>query len=543
VFSEGGRFIVRLRVHVRSFIVLAVIAAGFTLVPSARGATCTVPSTGYPTINSATGDPSCTVIQLGKGPFYENVTVPNPGVTIVGKGGECGEKPQTIIDAAPGGVNATGTHVQADNVTIKNLVIRHGTAGVHTDNANTKVINICTFGHRENGDNSAGVFVVGDNATVKKSEFHSLDGSGVFVINGSSGATITGNSVHNVGTHCIKATDGTVTISGNKLRACDDQGIRTENDADVTIEDNVITSVDRGIEHTCCGDITARGNKITNAQDKGIQADGDGVRTVSQNTVVSSRNRCIQSEGDGNTSVTSNTCQYTGGIGVRAPDPVVSNNVLDLVWESHGFRIECQSTCADAEIVGNSMGGASRDHNGFEFDADGPGGLVQNNVSIESGNAGFRFNDVDDWTIDSNQAIRSGQREGGDEKVGFRFSDSSDNDITNNLATAGRDDGFAFMDNSSNNTISGNTASNNVKDGFDLFGGGEVDNVFDGNTAKGNHAEGFENDGTTTDFTNNIAKKNRWDCNWFDGTEDVVSGNTCADGLDPNVLPPQGEID
>jgi len=59
-------------------------------------------------------------------------------------------------------------------------------------------------------------------------------------------------------------------------------------------------------------------------------------------------------------------------------------------------------------------------------------------------------------------------------------------------------------------------------------------NTFDKNTARNNAGDGFNNDGSSTDFTNNKASGNRQDCT-NDSTVEAastgtVSGNVCADG-------------
>jgi parallel beta-helix repeat protein len=581
---------VRLHACVRWLVVLAVIATGLTLSPIARAATCSVPGT-HATINDATADVTCTVIELGKGPFYENVTVPNSGVTIVGKGGECGEKPQTIIDASPGGVNATGTHVQADNVTMKNLVIRHGTAGIDVEGNNFRARDICTFGHRGEGEESSGVVLDGDNALIKNSEFHSSDGAAVKLNSGST-ATVTGNHGHNLGWNCFVTKLANTTFASNRAIACDDHGFKTGGGpAGVVVRDNVIDSVDRGIEVRSTGAMILR-NSITNSQSFGIQIEDSDDSLVKRNTIVSARQDCIEILGSGGTDVIGNTAKecldgnaaiqvrdeedyvvednvignakerciwaentndvrvvnnvskQCGGIeAASGSNPVIRNNSISRQWEfGNAFRIDCTTDCSGAEIVGNSVGSTNRDHSGFHVTADDADGLIAENRSTNAGGHGFNI-EVDNWTIRDNIAVATGQRESTDERNGFHFQDADGNTITNNVAKDGRNDGFYLNADSDGNTLTGNRATNNTKDGFHIAGDEDL-NVLDGNKAIGNHAEGIENDGLDTDIKNNVAKNNRWDCNFFDGTETPAPvGNTCADGLDPNVLPPQGEVD
>ena len=96
--------------------------------PAVRGASvaraasgCQVPSTAYPTIQSAVNDTACTTISIAAEAHTENVTV-NRNVTIRGEGTE------TTIEARGG----TGTvfRINSGTVTIRGVTNGSGTAVV-----------------------------------------------------------------------------------------------------------------------------------------------------------------------------------------------------------------------------------------------------------------------------------------------------------------------------------------------------------------------------------------------------------------------------
>lgn len=571
---------------IRGFVVLALLAGALQVATRAQAATCTVPGS-HSTIAAATSDPICTTIKIGAGVYYENVEVSKPGTKIIGAGGGCEDKKQTVIDGSPGGINATATHVQADDVTITGVVLRHGTAGVHVDADRFTAKGICAFGHRGEDNYSAGVLVFGDDAKVLSSEFHSMDGPGVRLENGE-GALVKRNDVHNAGWHCVMSKMKDTVVDSNTLSSCDDHGVKTERrPPGAVIKNNVISSINRGVELRSEGALVT-GNTIGNANDYGIQLeksdnsvvsgnvisearedciellDSGGSRVsdnrlgscggdaaiqvrdesgyvVTGNIIRYARERCLYAEDTDDVQLTGNSGTQCGGVQAEGSNPIVRNNAFQRVSDRNGFEVSCDGSCNTAEIVGNFVGAGTRDHHGFSIYGDGTGpALVQDNVSVGSGGHGFRFEALHGTTVTGNRAAGSGQREGSNDRVGFNFDDTSGATVTGNIAIEGRDDGFR-LNSGSSNTFTKNKAIKNAKDGFHITTT-DSPNIFEGNIAKKNGAEGFEDDGSGTQFTNNVAKKNRWDCNFKDGSG-TYTGNTCADGHNPLIAPPQGEID
>src|SRR5437870_3917950 len=95
----------------------ALAARGASVVRAAT--VCQVPSTAYPTIQSAANDTACTTISVAAAAHTENVTI-NRSVTIRGDGSE------TTIEA--GGGNGTVFRINSGTVTIRGVTNRSGSA-------------------------------------------------------------------------------------------------------------------------------------------------------------------------------------------------------------------------------------------------------------------------------------------------------------------------------------------------------------------------------------------------------------------------------
>ena len=87
--------------------------------PSGAESSCQVPSTAYPTIQSAVNNTACTTISIAAGAHTENVTV-NRNVTIRGEGSE------TTIEE--GGGKGTVFRINSGTVTIRGVMNGDGFA-------------------------------------------------------------------------------------------------------------------------------------------------------------------------------------------------------------------------------------------------------------------------------------------------------------------------------------------------------------------------------------------------------------------------------
>lgn len=122
-------------------ILLPVLAVLLLNNPTARAASCSVPTLGYPTIQSAVDDLACTTINVAPGVYPENVSIAR---TLTLNGAQAGQPVAARISGGPAestvqGANPTGsmpvilinaTHVTVDGFTIKNSVTTNAATGI-----------------------------------------------------------------------------------------------------------------------------------------------------------------------------------------------------------------------------------------------------------------------------------------------------------------------------------------------------------------------------------------------------------------------------
>ncbi|MEY2528894.1 MAG: large repetitive protein [Verrucomicrobiota bacterium] len=135
-----------------SFVITALLGA----VASVHASTCSVPSAGYPTIQAAVDDTTCSTINVAPGVYAENVSV-SRAVTLNGaQAGQPvasrtsgGPSESTVIGANPAGpspvflVNASS--VTIDGFTIKNTVVTGTALGVEVDSGSVDAVMINDF--------------------------------------------------------------------------------------------------------------------------------------------------------------------------------------------------------------------------------------------------------------------------------------------------------------------------------------------------------------------------------------------------------------
>jgi hypothetical protein len=114
--------------------VIALSAALLIHAGIARGATCSVPSVDYPTIQAAVDDATCSIVQVAPGVYAENVFI-SRAVTLNGaQAGQAtagrtsgGPNESTVIGAAPAGDQASFV-INASSVTIDGFTVRNAVA-------------------------------------------------------------------------------------------------------------------------------------------------------------------------------------------------------------------------------------------------------------------------------------------------------------------------------------------------------------------------------------------------------------------------------
>jgi hypothetical protein len=116
--------------------------------PGARGATCAVPTAGYPTIQAAVDDSTCTTINVAPGVYPENVSIQR---TLTLNGSQAGQPVAGrisggVAESTVQGANPTGsapvilinaTHVTVNGFTLKNSVTANTAIGIELTAAST----------------------------------------------------------------------------------------------------------------------------------------------------------------------------------------------------------------------------------------------------------------------------------------------------------------------------------------------------------------------------------------------------------------------
>jgi hypothetical protein len=156
-------------------------------------ATCSVPTSGYPTIQSAVDDPTCTTINVAPGVYLENVTI-SRSLTL--NGAQAGQPVASRTSAGPAestviGANPAAAHpvlainaptVTLDGFTIKNSVTTGAAIGVQVGAASDNAVIVNNF---IDGITSADAAPVGE-------------AEAIWIQNGSYSVNIGKNDVRNV---------------------------------------------------------------------------------------------------------------------------------------------------------------------------------------------------------------------------------------------------------------------------------------------------------------------------------------------------------
>ncbi len=181
-------------IKAKSLIAAAFTVAGLVAGPALQGATCTVPSGTYPTIQSAAADATCSTINVAPGVYNENVTVTHScdingaqaGTAFSGRTSG-GPAESTVNSVSTVGSSATFTILAAD-VTIDGFSIRN--------NANTA-----------GAANGVVVKTVGNDAAIMNNIFDMIstpDASGngtaqaIYLENGPDGVNVQDNEMKNI---------------------------------------------------------------------------------------------------------------------------------------------------------------------------------------------------------------------------------------------------------------------------------------------------------------------------------------------------------
>src|SRR6476620_8988770 len=121
-----------------TFAVAALVAFPVAIL---NAATCSVPSSGYPTIQAAVNDITCATINVAPGVYTENVTVPRAVVLNGAQAGQPigsrvsgGPAESVLTGADPAGsvavLTITASNVTVDGFTISDAVTANAAVGI-----------------------------------------------------------------------------------------------------------------------------------------------------------------------------------------------------------------------------------------------------------------------------------------------------------------------------------------------------------------------------------------------------------------------------
>ena len=572
---------------------LGAVLVAVVLVPGSSASSAVLalsyPSTGA-CAKSATGLNACiasatdgSTITIKPGTYFESGTVVAHSVTVTGS---CGLPTSTVIDQ---GVAGDGFDVQASNVTIKCLTVRHGGTS-HDGIVNTGAYNNLHVTQVDAFEEEYGIYQGTSGTTglsVTSSKLMGSVSDGLYSA-AVTGATVTGDTIENASGRCVELISlKKGTVSNNTLGVCGAQGVYIGAGANNTVSTNKISTIDQGcisvdseatsittnVIDGCNGpaifvdgnDPTITSNQITgqvagdtiqvdcgdNAVITGNTATGGNnaqyfITVCQQNSSAETITNNTESQGlvlfgvycspcDGAT-VTGNKILGGGqesGIHVDGHDPVVNGNTVAGGWNSVGIHVDCTAVCHGSQVEKNVESGSNGDY-GYELFNNGCSGAtpcmtISGNTSTGNKEDGYLIA-TSNALISGNQATGNGYSSTGCNAGASGFDIESDfNTVTGNTSTGNACDGFYVHGNS--NELDGNTATGNFALGFQVE---QTANTLDKDISTGNDGDGFNNDGTSTEFTNDKASGNRQDCtNDTTGGETATiainTGNTCGD--------------
>jgi parallel beta-helix repeat protein len=518
-------------------------------------------------VNAATaGD----TINVAAGRYNENVTIgtaltiqgatgqdcrlsPNP-VLCYRTGGTTLLDPATVIlDAYVGCRGDEGFDISADNVTIKNMTVRHAcnynimSTGNNTALNNVRVISGGSGGVHFSLDGSSilNSFIAGNSgmAVLSSNYGSSIQGSqiinnamGVYIYADEDSSTIKNNTISvegiSIDLSCLhmEGSSNSV-ITGNTVSNCFGAGIADIGGYNDLISGNTVRSV-HGFPLFFNAPEASEGSQGIESLENVIRQDGFfegwGIGILAEGTAIAVSSNTVQNsvigilgEGSGN-SFTGNTVRSSGFIGFYIMDdtPTVTGNTaedLDMSLEgTYGFAV----FGSGGSVAGNR---ASYANYGFYMELN--GATISGNTAERNSYAGFEISGEDN-TIQNNTARYNGSAF---DTSGFDLYVGGSTPISGNLAEYNAGRGFDVYSYGTS-TLTSNTARNNFRTGFLLSSGdGGTISSFGTNTALNNAGEGIANMGSLGAMSGNTATGNRTDiCN--DGTITTFGVNTFVTG-------------
>lgn len=457
-------------------------------------------------------------IQIAKGTYLENLTIPVEldGLQLIAKG-------QVLLDARPEGDAGTGPglFVQADDVFVRGLTIRHAAPGNALDGVGILTTGVgldvfqVTIEHCQDG----GVLADGaEGLTVRGSTFVANGGPAVRAEGAL--ARLESNRVERNGGGLQAFGDGAV-VSRNTLTGIDGTAVLVEGEQALLSRNTVRLATGGGLAVQGPA-ATLERNRVEAVDGAGLSALGSGSR-IERNQVAATGGAGLLQEG-GDTRIEGNRLTAVGGTGIASSGKglVIDRNKLTGVG---GAAI--QHAGPGVSLTDNSV----RDvFGGAGLDVTSEDGLVAGNRVQDVTGTGIHVGDGSHAAqVLDNRVDRVGA-DGGD---GLRVEGHGLLAQGNQVRGAGRDGLHADGDDL---LLLGNTLRDCGEDGLDLESGDGAE-VRD-NKALKNRAEGIEIGGSNATVSDNTAQGNRTDFAESGGVA-VFSGNQAGDGTDAEPGKPQ----
>lgn len=449
--------------HIFALSCSSLLVASYAL--PALGATFTVPSAFFPTIQSAVNasGPGDT-INVNNGVYFENVVVPpgKNGLRIIGA-----SQTRTIVDARPLGPVGTGPGflIQSDHVLIKRLTVRHAEFGDFDGDDIFCEADGCTF-QFVTTLNAAddGIEIIGNRALVTDCLFVGHDDVGLSIEGDD--ARVFRNTAKNIGRRGFE-------LIGERHRV--------ESNEALLINRQQNTGVHGGFG-VVGDDITLRFNTVSDVFGGGFIVAGTNVLLERNKVNDSFGNDCYEVIGDG-ARLIENSAKDCRGLDVEHCFQVVGSNAT----LSGNSAERCFDTAYDvsgesAMVKYNSAEGA-----GIGYDIQGNLAVIDNNFSADSRDAGF--------VVIGDNVKTTGNTSVNDE-TGFVFFNGDNPIIIGNASIDSIFIGFAINCTSScgSSLVKGNRASGAILDGFNIamFPGSGAGWIIEANEANGNAGNGME---------------------------------------------------
>jgi len=177
--------------HLKTLVLSSALFA--TTIVTGWASNCSVPTTGYPTIQSAVDDPTCTVIDVASGLYPENVTIPRSLTLNGAQAGQAvsartsgGPAEATVAGSDPSGAQPvfriSAPSVTIDGFTVKNTVTTGAATGVEINGGSNDAVLLNNFidGIESAAGTAQGVLIHNGsiNMNIASSDVRNITGTG-----------------------------------------------------------------------------------------------------------------------------------------------------------------------------------------------------------------------------------------------------------------------------------------------------------------------------------------------------------------------------